>query len=514
MLVLCVGMYRACSTWQYGVVGALLEKHRSGQRLGFVEGIRFAEKQAENPRISEWAVLKAHDYHDHFGDLLASGEALGFYSYRDLRDAVSSYVHKTGTDLPTLIDRGFIDLCLNNDRLWRSQPGILVQNYHDLINDPACGVEQIARHLGIQLEAGEANLVAEELSWEANRRKVEAMSAKLRDQGHNLVAQDFTKFDPVSLFHWNHIRSTDPVGRPDGDDFRQRATVERLCHPWLVAHGFEAAIEPNPGRVPTLAPVIRTSFAHGAVDIRLDRLFRGTKGTVYDLDAPHPLVGNASYFLFQRGWRGLNLATTSADRPGANFEADRQGDIVDFRPLGSLVEAPGVLARLVEDHRLQPPDLVILNPATDADQVVGAIVANQWQPLVYVVDPAHLRVDTTPWRDRLAVSGYRAVPNSTGPALFVRADLANKILDLARPLGPDDHYLTAYPELDITPVEALTSSETIVNTASSERGIGSRLYRIGHHIWSRLRTDPAVANPPRANLPMTRARVDHGPPRG
>ena len=26
MYVLCVGMYRACSTWQYGVVGQLLER--------------------------------------------------------------------------------------------------------------------------------------------------------------------------------------------------------------------------------------------------------------------------------------------------------------------------------------------------------------------------------------------------------------------------------------------------------------------------------------------------------
>ena len=514
MLVLCVGMYRACSTWQYGVVGALLETHRSGQRLGFVEGIRFNEKIAENPRTSDWAVLKAHDYHDHFADLLADGEAVGFYSYRDLRDAVSSYIHKTGTDLPTLLDRGFIDLCLNNDRLWRSQPGILVQNYQDLINDPARGVEQIACHLGINLEPGEAGQVAEGLSWEANRRKVEAMSAKLRDQGHNLVAQDFTKFDPVSLFHWNHIRSTDPVARPDGDDFRRRATVERLCHPWLVANGFEAAIDSNPGRVPTLAPATRISFALGAVDIRLDRLFRGTKGTVYDCDAPHPLVGNASYFLFQRGWRGLNLATTPADRPGADFAADRQGDAVDSRPLGSPAEAPGVLSRLVDDHRLQPPDLVILNAATDADQVVGAIAANLWRPRVYVVHPSHLRVGINPWRDRLDGSGYRAVPGLTGPALFVRGDLANKIPDLARPLGPDDQYLTADPELATPSAEAPTPTETTDTPESSDRGMASRLYRIGHDLWKRLRTDPATSNLPRANVPMTRARVDNAPRRG
>ena len=508
MLVLCVGMYRACSTWQYGVVGALLEKHRGGQRLGFVEGIRFAEKQFENPRTSEWAVLKAHDYHDHFGEILASGDALGFYSYRDLRDAVSSYIHKTGTDLPSLLDQGFIELCLNNDRIWRDQPGILVQNYHDLIADPARGVEQIARHLGICLEPGEAVQVAEGLSWEANRRKVEAMSARLRDQGHNLVAQDFTKFDPVSLFHWNHIRSTDPVTRPDGDDFRQRATVEQLCRPWLVANGFEAAIDPNPGRVPSLAPAIRTSFALGAVDIRLDRLFRGTKGTVYDFDAPHPQVGNASNFLYLRGWRGLNLATTSAGRPEVDFAANRSGDVVAHRLLGSPAEAPGVMTQLVEEYRLQPPDIMILNAATDAELVVGAIASTHWRPKVYVVDTAHLTPNVTPWGDRLARSGYRAVPGLIGPALYVREDLAGEIPSLARSLGRDDYYLTAYPELEIPPMEALSLPEVNPTPATTERGIGARLYRIGHHLWSRLRTDPATSDLPRANSPMARARIN------
>ena len=34
--VLCAGMYRACSTWQYEVAAHLVEEHRSGRRLGYL----------------------------------------------------------------------------------------------------------------------------------------------------------------------------------------------------------------------------------------------------------------------------------------------------------------------------------------------------------------------------------------------------------------------------------------------------------------------------------------------
>ena len=36
--VICGGMYRACSTWQYEVVGHLVERHLRGQRLGYLTG--------------------------------------------------------------------------------------------------------------------------------------------------------------------------------------------------------------------------------------------------------------------------------------------------------------------------------------------------------------------------------------------------------------------------------------------------------------------------------------------
>ncbi len=141
-------------------------------------------------------------------------------------------MHKTGTDFDTLMDQGFVELCLQNDRFWREQPGVLVQNYDGLIADPVRGVAEIADHLGVVLHAGEAEAIAGSLSWEANRRKVEALSARFRQAGTALAPTDQSQFDPVSLLHWNHIRAADP-GQPDrpAGTSRERWLIERARGP-------------------------------------------------------------------------------------------------------------------------------------------------------------------------------------------------------------------------------------------------------------------------------------------
>ena len=44
--VICGGMYRACSTWQYEVVGHLIERHLRGERLGYLTGEAYAARFA------------------------------------------------------------------------------------------------------------------------------------------------------------------------------------------------------------------------------------------------------------------------------------------------------------------------------------------------------------------------------------------------------------------------------------------------------------------------------------
>src|SRR5690348_3683124 len=93
MDVLCCGMYRSCSTWQYDVVAHLLERHRGGRRLGYLTGDHYAALAAREPG-GGWRVLKSHEEHPAFARALAEGRALAVYAFRDVRDVVFSMLHK------------------------------------------------------------------------------------------------------------------------------------------------------------------------------------------------------------------------------------------------------------------------------------------------------------------------------------------------------------------------------------------------------------------------------------
>src|SRR6185312_2948705 len=96
MDVFCVGMYRACSTWQYEVIAHLLERHRGGRRLGYVMGEEYVAPDAPGQAARPWRVLKSHEEHRRFAEALAEGRARAIYAHRDIRDVVFSLMHKRG----------------------------------------------------------------------------------------------------------------------------------------------------------------------------------------------------------------------------------------------------------------------------------------------------------------------------------------------------------------------------------------------------------------------------------
>ena len=135
--IICAGMYRACSTWQYEVVGHLVENHLKGRRLGYVSGESYETLERLGPgRIprggsTPWRVLKSHEGARSFSRALESGQALAVYVYRDLRDVIFSLIHKRGTSFRQLLRQGMIHQLLANDRFWRRQSRVLVQRYEE-----------------------------------------------------------------------------------------------------------------------------------------------------------------------------------------------------------------------------------------------------------------------------------------------------------------------------------------------------------------------------------------------
>src|SRR4051812_14054496 len=151
MYVICAGMYRACSTWQYEIIAHLIEKHRNGVRLGYLTGEQFAEFDdvwADKPC---WSVLKSHEGGRRFASALAERRTIAVYAYRDIRDVVFSLMHKRSLTFEALLRQGMIHQILVNDRFWAAMAGVLCQRYEALIADPVAGVEQLAAHLGLTL---------------------------------------------------------------------------------------------------------------------------------------------------------------------------------------------------------------------------------------------------------------------------------------------------------------------------------------------------------------------------
>ncbi len=245
--VICCGMYRACSTWQYEVAAHLVEQKLGGERLGYLAGPEYqavCSTRADSPARSR--VLKSHDASPALGCALEQGRALGLYSYRDPRDVVFSLMHKRGLSFRGLARQGMLQRILANDRFWTRRPRVLIERYEDLLADPPAGVERIARHLGIELEPDEAERIAAEYSREANRERARALAHRLHEAGVDLEnAAGVQICDPGTLLHWNHLREGGDGAWRVLATPRQIAMLDRVFGPWLVSHGY--ARESAPG---------------------------------------------------------------------------------------------------------------------------------------------------------------------------------------------------------------------------------------------------------------------------
>ena len=183
--VICGGMYRACSTWQYEVVGHLVERHLGGERLA-TDGEAYAVASRRSParspcrrRTAVVARAQVARWTSLLRPRLSSGQALAVYAYRDIRDVVFSLMHKRGLAFEELLRQGMIHEILINDRFWRAQPRVLIQRDEELVADPVTAVVQLARHLGLGVTRREAAEIADDFSLESNQTRIQALCRRL-----------------------------------------------------------------------------------------------------------------------------------------------------------------------------------------------------------------------------------------------------------------------------------------------------------------------------------------------
>jgi hypothetical protein len=250
--VICAGMYRACSTWQYEVVAQLVEKHRGGYRVGYLTPEQYLEPgrlidprdglQQASPQ--GWRVFKSHDGHPCFATAIAQGQAVAIYAYRDIRDVVFSLMHKRRWSFEQVLRQGMIHQVLANDRFWTRQPHVLIHRYDEILADPVGAVRGLAQHLGIELAAGEAERLAEEYSLAANKARTEALRKRLEHSGVDLSeAANSQICESATMLHWNHMRDGSSGSWIVESTPRERFILQRLCGRWLKARGYPVVSE-------------------------------------------------------------------------------------------------------------------------------------------------------------------------------------------------------------------------------------------------------------------------------
>jgi hypothetical protein len=240
MDLICAGMYRSCSTWQYGVSVDLVQRHRGGVALGYV----LPSEYRLPADAREWRVLKSHEGHPRYARALRRGVARALYASRDVRDVVVSMMHKQAVGFEAFVRNGGLHQILGYDRFWRMQPGTLCQRYDWLVSAPVNGIREIADFLEIGLAVGEAEELASLHSLEENRKRTQALGEALRARGMDLsVPGNALMYDPQTLLHWNHLRQGRNGTWREELTAGQRAVLGSVAGEWLIREGYATDLE-------------------------------------------------------------------------------------------------------------------------------------------------------------------------------------------------------------------------------------------------------------------------------
>ena len=351
MFIICCGMYRSASTWQYLVASELIEAAGLGTRIGFLDGTALERSEHYQAKDAKVRVVKVHEYHSVFGELIKSGNAKAIYSYRDIRDVVCSIMWKLNLQFESDSVRNMLESAVNSYYEWTGLSGVLVQRYDSMVVDPRGAVLDIAQYIGVPTDHDRVEEIVKMHSREANRKRSRRLAKTLVLEGKDLSQpENALIWDPQTLLHWNHVR-------PDGDaswreilGYRELLSLEPLVNHWLTDAGFEPDdmwlqrwLSIAPSRVKeferdatsagtdgqiqeqTRSSLPMTtertdhdagqfvSYAQNFEDVILWRALQGIdRGFYIDVGAWLPDQDSVTRAFYERGWRGINVEPNSA----------------------------------------------------------------------------------------------------------------------------------------------------------------------------------------------------------
>jgi len=224
-IVVCNGLYRAGSTWQYNVVRELLERAGTGYGVGvFPPSIRRlkARARSKKPGIQ---VIKMHGYIEGLEELLQSGAAKLCTIYRDVRDIYLSW-KRYKPDRPEQIFLDFMSDGVRSHLAYRTQPNTICLKYEGVMEDTVRGVAVMAQFLGVVLDSDEYSEIDEVCSVQ-----------RAKEIADNQVPGGA---DKKTVIQCDHV--SDTMGASCWDTLLSPFDAERVTkqfRDWLVQFGYE-----------------------------------------------------------------------------------------------------------------------------------------------------------------------------------------------------------------------------------------------------------------------------------
>jgi Sulfotransferase domain len=238
-LFLSLGGLRSGSTWAYNVCqafGRLLAARRrqpfGSAYLTHVELDMFLNTEGANLRGP--TVIKSHTISQTTLDWINAGRAKVVCTYRDPRDCVVSLMKFVGEDM-TMTSRRIAE-GINYLKLYQKAGNTFFVRYEQVMADPLGQIEQIGRHLGVDVDQATLREIEKANSIQSSKKICQDLHKRPEE---NVLRSGTHRVDPVTNLHDNHIYNA-KIGRWKEElSDAQGESLTKFFRPWLVALGYE-----------------------------------------------------------------------------------------------------------------------------------------------------------------------------------------------------------------------------------------------------------------------------------
>jgi hypothetical protein len=238
-LFLSLGILRSGSTWSYNVCqafGRLLAARRrqpfGSAYMTHVELDMFLN--TEGPNLRGPTVIKAHAITTTALEWIATGRAKVVCTYRDPRDCVISMMTFFSGDLAKT-SRQIVE-SFDYMKFYQKAGNTLFVRYEQMMADPLGQIEQIGRHLNVDVDQA----MLREIEHGTNVQSSRKICQELKSRPETAVQRSGShRVDPLTGLHDNHIFNA-KIGRWKEElSDAQGASLTEFFRPWLVALGYE-----------------------------------------------------------------------------------------------------------------------------------------------------------------------------------------------------------------------------------------------------------------------------------